>query len=40
MLDRPLPDPLDYLQQVMADGDFIVLTGAGISTPSAMTCCR
>ena len=36
MLDRPLPDPLDYLQQVMADGDFIVLTGAGISTPSGI----
>ncbi|WP_236191375.1 NAD-dependent protein deacetylase [Pseudomonas pharyngis] len=36
MLDRPLPDPLDSLQQIMADGDFIVLTGAGISTPSGI----
>ncbi|WP_248743406.1 MULTISPECIES: NAD-dependent protein deacetylase [unclassified Pseudomonas] len=36
MLDRPLHEHLDYLQQAMADGDFVVLTGAGISTPSGI----
>lgn len=36
MLDRPFHEHLDYLQQAMADGDFMVLTGAGISTPSGI----
>ncbi|MBC3269354.1 NAD-dependent protein deacetylase [Pseudomonas sp. SWRI81] len=35
MLDSPTRD-LDTLQQAMADGDFLVLTGAGISTPSGI----
>ncbi|WP_449123202.1 NAD-dependent protein deacetylase [Pseudomonas sp. MPG01] len=36
MLDNPTREHLDTLQEVMADGDFIVLTGAGISTPSGI----
>lgn len=33
MLDSPIREHLDTLQQAMIDGDFLVLTGAGISTP-------
>jgi NAD-dependent SIR2 family protein deacetylase len=36
MLDSSTREHLDTLQEVMADGDFIVLTGAGISTPSGI----
>jgi NAD-dependent SIR2 family protein deacetylase len=36
MLDSPTRKHLDTLQQAMADGDFLVLTGAGISTPSGI----
>lgn len=36
MLDSPTRDHLDTLQEVMADGDFLVLTGAGISTSSGI----
>ncbi|MBV4478163.1 NAD-dependent protein deacetylase [Pseudomonas botevensis] len=36
MPDRPTPDSFDYLLEAMADGDFVVLTGAGISTPSGI----
>lgn len=36
MLDSPIREHLDTLQQAMADGDFLVLTGAGISTPSGI----
>ena len=36
MLDSPTREHLDTLQQVMTDGDFLVLTGAGISTPSGI----
>ncbi|QUE92140.1 NAD-dependent protein deacetylase [Pseudomonas sp. SCA2728.1_7] len=36
MLDSPTREHLDTLQEVIADGDFIVLTGAGISTPSGI----
>lgn len=36
MLDSPTRDHLDTLHKLMADGDFIVLTGAGISTPSGI----
>ena len=36
MLDCSTREHLDTLQEVMADGDFIVLTGAGISTPSGI----
>jgi len=36
MLDSPTREHLDTLQEVMADGDFLVLTGAGISTPSGI----
>lgn len=36
MLDSPTREHLDTLQQLMADGDFLVLTGAGISTPSGI----
>jgi len=36
MLDSPSREHLDTLQQAMADGDFLVLTGAGISTPSGI----
>ncbi|WP_409317947.1 NAD-dependent protein deacetylase [Pseudomonas sp. KCJK9016] len=36
MLDHPSDEYLDYLQRIMADGDFVVLTGAGISTPSGI----
>ncbi|WP_434589875.1 NAD-dependent protein deacetylase [Pseudomonas sp. R4-83] len=36
MLDSPTREHLDTLRQLMADGDFMVLTGAGISTPSGI----
>ncbi|MCF4994788.1 NAD-dependent protein deacetylase [Pseudomonas syringae] len=36
MLDSPTRDHLDDLQQAMADGGFVVLTGAGISTASGI----
>lgn len=36
MLDSPTREHLDTLQQMMAAGDFLVLTGAGISTPSGI----
>ena len=36
MLDSPTQEHLDTLQQAMANGDFLVLTGAGISTPSGI----
>lgn len=36
MLDSPTSEHLDTLHQAMADGDFLVLTGAGISTPSGI----
>ncbi|MFJ2481604.1 NAD-dependent protein deacetylase [Pseudomonas sp. NPDC087598] len=36
MLDSPIREHLDTLQRAMADGDFLVLTGAGISTPSGI----
>lgn len=36
MLDRPIHDQLDRLQQFMAEQPFAVLTGAGISTPSGI----
>ncbi|MBN6772647.1 NAD-dependent protein deacetylase [Pseudomonas granadensis] len=36
MLDSPTREHLETLQQLMADGDFLVLTGAGISTPSGI----
>jgi len=36
MLDSPTREHLDTLQQLMAAGDFLVLTGAGISTPSGI----
>ncbi|WP_285375885.1 NAD-dependent protein deacetylase [Pseudomonas sp. lyk4-TYG-107] len=36
MLDSPTREHLDILHQAMADGDFLVLTGAGISTPSGI----
>ncbi|WP_460111084.1 NAD-dependent protein deacetylase [Pseudomonas sp. S3_H04] len=36
MIDSPTREHLDTLQEVMADGDFLVLTGAGISTPSGI----
>jgi NAD-dependent SIR2 family protein deacetylase len=36
MLDSPTREHLDTLQRLMADGDFLVLTGAGISTPSGI----
>ncbi|VVM64811.1 NAD-dependent protein deacetylase [Pseudomonas fluorescens] len=36
MLDSPTREHLDTLQEVMADGDFLVLTGAGISTSSGI----
>ncbi len=36
MLDSPLCEHLDFLLEAMADGDFVVLTGAGISTPSGI----
>lgn len=36
MLDSPLREQLDRLQQLMADQPFVVLTGAGISTPSGI----
>lgn len=36
MLDSPTREHLDTLQQLMADGDVLVLTGAGISTPSGI----
>jgi NAD-dependent SIR2 family protein deacetylase len=36
MLDRQIREQLDRLQQLMADEPFVVLTGAGISTPSGI----
>ncbi len=36
MLDSPIQEQLDQLQQRMADEPFAVLTGAGISTPSGI----
>ncbi|UVK86522.1 NAD-dependent protein deacetylase [Pseudomonas sp. B21-051] len=36
MLDSPTREHLDTLHQAMVDGDFLVLTGAGISTPSGI----
>lgn len=36
MLDSLIGDQLDRLQQLMADRPFVVLTGAGISTPSGI----
>jgi NAD-dependent SIR2 family protein deacetylase len=36
MLDSPIREQLDRLQQLMAEQPFAVLTGAGISTPSGI----
>ena len=36
MLDSPTREHFNTLCQAMADGDFLVLTGAGISTPSGI----
>ncbi len=36
MLDRRIREQLDRLQQLMAEQPFMVLTGAGISTPSGI----
>src|SRR5690606_13976001 len=36
MLDSRTREQLDRLQQLMADQPFVVLTGAGISTPSGI----
>ncbi|NUT78944.1 NAD-dependent protein deacetylase [Pseudomonas sp. C1C7] len=36
MLDHHIHDQLDRLQQLMTDEPFVVLTGAGISTPSGI----
>ncbi|APV41962.1 NAD-dependent deacetylase [Pseudomonas frederiksbergensis] len=36
MLDSLIREQLDRLQQLMADQPFVVLTGAGISTPSGI----
>ncbi|WP_433735940.1 NAD-dependent protein deacetylase [Pseudomonas putida] len=36
MLDSLIHKQLDHLQQLMADEPFVVLTGAGISTPSGI----
>ncbi|MBV4488374.1 NAD-dependent protein deacetylase [Pseudomonas sp. SWRI153] len=36
MLDSPIREHLDTLLQAMADDKFVVLTGAGISTPSGI----
>ncbi|MBI6950353.1 NAD-dependent protein deacetylase [Pseudomonas koreensis] len=36
MLDSPIREHFNTLCQAMADGDFLVLTGAGISTPSGI----
>jgi NAD-dependent SIR2 family protein deacetylase len=36
MLDSRIREQLDRLQQLMADQPFVVLTGAGISTPSGI----
>ncbi len=36
MLDIPVREQLDQLQQLMLDQPFVVLTGAGISTPSGI----
>ncbi|WP_339450077.1 NAD-dependent protein deacetylase [Pseudomonas sp. EA_5y_Pfl2_R50] len=36
MLDSPIREHFDILLQAMADGGFVVLTGAGISTPSGI----
>ena len=36
MLDSPIREHLDTLLQAMADDNFMILTGAGISTPSGI----
>ncbi|MHC5132144.1 NAD-dependent protein deacetylase [Pseudomonas glycinis] len=36
MLDSPIREDLDTLLQAMADDKFLILTGAGISTPSGI----
>ncbi|MHC8306171.1 NAD-dependent protein deacetylase [Pseudomonas sp. PB3P13] len=36
MLDSPVREQLDQLQRLMLDQPFVVLTGAGISTPSGI----
>ncbi|THF28228.1 NAD-dependent protein deacetylase [Pseudomonas atacamensis] len=36
MLDSPIREHLDMLLQAMADDKFLILTGAGISTPSGI----
>ena len=36
MLDSPIREHLDTLLQAMADDKFLILTGAGISTPSGI----
>ncbi|MGC3932025.1 NAD-dependent protein deacetylase [Pseudomonas atacamensis] len=36
MLDSPIREHLDMLLQSMADDKFLILTGAGISTPSGI----
>ncbi|MDQ3200698.1 MAG: NAD-dependent protein deacetylase [Pseudomonadota bacterium] len=36
MLDSPISEQLEQLQRLMADQPFVVLTGAGISTPSGI----
>ncbi|RON75142.1 NAD-dependent deacetylase [Pseudomonas fluorescens] len=36
MLDSPIREHLDMLLQAMADDKFLMLTGAGISTPSGI----
>ncbi|WP_350567078.1 NAD-dependent protein deacetylase [Pseudomonas sp. H26/SER47-MNA-CIBAN-0231] len=36
MLDSPIREHLDTLLQAMADDNFLILTGAGISTPSGI----
>jgi len=36
MFASPIPQHLDYLLQTMAEGGFVVLTGAGISTSSGI----
>ena len=36
MFDSPIREQLDHLQNLMADQPLLVLTGAGISTPSGI----
>jgi hypothetical protein len=36
MLDSLIREQLDHLQQLMTEQPFVVLTGAGISTPSGI----